>query len=184
MKYIFIVVVLVVLGFLVYQNTVINTVEEENDINTVHLDTIDSTSDIDKNSIDIIKNVSDDEELIYDVDVSTQKDTNITQPPQEVVTTSDPEESETKVFTVSGFNFGFNIDKIEVNEGDTVTINFTSIDGFHDWVVDEFEASTERVQTGKKTSVTFVASKKGTYEYYCSVGSHRANGMVGKLIVK
>jgi len=32
--------------------------------------------------------------------------------------------------------------------------------------------------------VTFVADKAGEYEFYCSVGQHRANGMVGKLIVK
>jgi len=40
------------------------------------------------------------------------------------------------------------------------------------------------VTPGTPTSVTFVADKTGTFEYYCSVGNHRAQGMVGKLIVE
>ena len=75
------------------------------------------------------------------------------------------------------------IEAVVVNEGDTVTINFASTDGFHDFVIDEFNVASERVQTDGSTSVTFVADTAGTYEYYCSVGSHRANGMVGRLVV-
>lgn len=89
-----------------------------------------------------------------------------------------------KVFAVKGVNFGFDVKEIRVKQGDTVTVNFTSSDGFHDWVLDEFKAATGRVQPGTPTSITFVADKKGTFEYYCSVGSHRAHGMVGKLIVE
>lgn len=88
------------------------------------------------------------------------------------------------VFTVKGVNYGFDVKEIKVKQGETVTINFTSTDGLHDWRVDEFNAFTERVQPGVPTSVTFVANKAGTFEYYCSVGQHRAMGMVGKLIVE
>ena len=34
------------------------------------------------------------------------------------------------------------------------------------------------------TFVEFTVDKTGTFEYYCSVGQHRANGMVGNLIVE
>ena len=55
----------------------------------------------------------------------------------------------------------------------------------HDWVVDEFTgAKMKRVTNGQTGTVTFVADKAGTFEYYCSVGQHRANGMVGKLVVE
>jgi cytochrome c oxidase subunit 2 len=87
-------------------------------------------------------------------------------------------------FDVIGTNFDYDLKEIRVSEGDTVTINFRSQDGYHDWVVDEFDAATTKVQTGEMTSVTFVAGEAGSYEYYCSVGSHRANGMVGTLIVE
>jgi|GEM_PF-520658 len=98
---------------------------------------------------------------------------------------SDTDDAPAEVtFTLDSFNFGYSMDEIRVNEGDTVTINLTSSDGFHDWVVDEFGAATEKIQAGGNTSVTFVASEAGTYEYYCSVGNHRAEGMVGTLIVE
>jgi plastocyanin len=92
--------------------------------------------------------------------------------------------ADAKVFSVKGVNHKFDVTEIKVKNGETVTINFESTEGFHDWVVDEFGAATEKVQPGTMTSITFVADQSGTFEYYCSVGSHRAQGMVGKLIVE
>ncbi len=88
------------------------------------------------------------------------------------------------VFTMTGKNFEFSTTEMKVKKGDKVTVNFESTSGFHDWVVDEFKAATKQVNPGTKTSVTFVADKAGTFEYYCSVGKHRQSGMVGKLIVE
>jgi len=96
---------------------------------------------------------------------------------------------ETKTFRILGENFKFIIDgsrenpDLVVNEGDKVKIEFKSRQGFHDWVVDEFSARTKQVKDEESSSVEFVADKKGTFEYYCSVGSHREMGMKGKLIV-
>ena len=94
-----------------------------------------------------------------------------------------------KTFVLTGENFAFFMDgeeapELVVNQGDTVRIIFTSTDGYHDWVLDEFDAATEKVQTGDSTYVEFVADQVGTFEYYCSVGSHRANGMFGNLVVQ
>ena len=91
---------------------------------------------------------------------------------------------EARNFSVDAFNYGYSVDEIVVNEGDTVTITMTSTDGFHDWVVDEFNAAAARVTTGNTSQVEFIADKKGTYEYYCSVGNHRQLGMVGTLVVE
>jgi plastocyanin len=93
-------------------------------------------------------------------------------------------ESETKIFNITGQNFAFSQTEIRVKQGDRVRINFESGDGFHDWTIDEFSAATAQVNTGEKTFVEFVADKKGTFEYYCSVGQHRQMGMVGNLIVE
>ena len=87
------------------------------------------------------------------------------------------------VFNVKGTKFAYDKKELTVTEGDMVTINFESADGFHDWVIDEFNAATKQVDVGVPTSVTFVADKVGVFEYYCSVGNHRAMGMVGKLTV-
>lgn len=95
-----------------------------------------------------------------------------------------PDTPTVREFTLDSFNYGYSMETLTVAEGDTVTINLTSSDGFHDWVVDEFDAATDTISPGEETSVTFVADQAGTYEFYCSVGSHRARGMVGTLIVE
>ena len=87
--------------------------------------------------------------------------------------------------TIDSFGFGYSLDEIKVKEGDLVKLTLTNSDGFHDFVVDELEgAKTKKINTGETDTIEFVASKKGTFEYYCSVGQHRANGMVGNIIVE
>jgi plastocyanin len=88
------------------------------------------------------------------------------------------------VVDLTGKNFAFSKKEIKIKEGDIVQINFTSENGFHDWKLSEYEVATEKVNTGGSSSVTFTASKAGSFEYYCSVGSHRTLGMVGTLIVE
>ncbi len=90
-----------------------------------------------------------------------------------------------KTFNVTGKNFEYSTKEMKVKKGDTVTVKFTSTGGFHDFVVDGIAgAATARVSDGQSASVTFVADKAGTYEFYCSVGNHRQMGMVGKFIVE
>lgn len=92
--------------------------------------------------------------------------------------------SSTRTFTVEGSNFSFSLKQMKVKKGDTVKVIFTNKDGFHDWSLDEFGVATKQIPAGQSETVEFVADKAGTFEYYCSVGEHRKNGMVGKLIVE
>jgi len=97
--------------------------------------------------------------------------------------------TDAKTFVLTGENFKYFMDDIEnpeikVSEGDLVRVEFSSVGGFHDWVLEEFGAATEKVGEDGKTYVEFVADKKGTYEYYCSVGQHRENGMKGVFVVE
>lgn len=87
-----------------------------------------------------------------------------------------------KEFTVEGNNFSFDVKEIKVKKGDTVKIVFNNKEGFHDWVLDEFDAKTKQIKEGESETIEFVADKAGTYEYYCSVGKHRANGMLENLL--
>lgn len=94
-----------------------------------------------------------------------------------------------KTFVIDSSHLRFYIDGVEnpdivVNEGDRVRIEFSSSEGFHDWAIDEFNAKTERVSPGSTSTVEFIADKKGSFKYYCSVGQHRANGMEGNFIVE
>jgi plastocyanin len=86
-------------------------------------------------------------------------------------------------FTVTGSNFKFVPGTMSVKKGDTVKITFVNSGGTHDWNLDEFNAHTGIIQGGATKTVTFVADQAGSFEYYCSVGNHRAMGMRGTLTV-
>ncbi|MFZ2205403.1 MAG: cupredoxin domain-containing protein [Minisyncoccia bacterium] len=92
--------------------------------------------------------------------------------------------SAVKKFTITGSNFKFEPSAFSVNKGDTVKIVFKNIDGFHDFKIDEFNVATKQSKGEDEQTVTFVADKAGSFEYYCSVGTHRAMGMKGTLTVK
>jgi len=50
-------------------------------------------------------------------------------------------------------------------------------------LVDGLNERTRRINTGESTSITFTAETAGTFQYFCSVGSHRNLGMKGNFIV-
>lgn len=96
-------------------------------------------------------------------------------------------QSPVREFNIVGSNFKFSLNEIRVKRGDTVRINFSSeaAEGIlHDWRIDEFNAGTERLGDGGEETIEFVADRAGQFEYYCSVGNHRAMGMKGTLIVE
>lgn len=85
--------------------------------------------------------------------------------------------------TISGEPFSFTPSTISVKKGQKVTIVFKNTGGFHNFVIDEFDVKTETIASGKSIEVSFTPDKAGTFEFYCSVGNHRAMGMKGTLTV-
>lgn len=98
--------------------------------------------------------------------------------------TSAAEASSTRAFVVSGENFSFDVKEIKVKQGDTVKIVFKNLEGFHDLRIDEFNVFTKQIGANQEDTISFVVDRTGVFEYYCSVGQHRAMGMVGKLVVE
>ncbi len=96
----------------------------------------------------------------------------------------DAAEPTVREFAVTGNNFAFSETSLTVKKGDTVRIVFTNAEGFHDWKIDEFNAATQKLSAGASETIEFVADTAGSFEYYCSVGSHRAMGMKGTLVVE
>lgn len=88
-----------------------------------------------------------------------------------------------KSFMVLGSNYKFSLGEMRVKKGDRVRVTFKNIEGFHDFKIDEFSVSTKQINAGQEEIIEFVASKTGSFEFYCSVGQHRANGMKGTLVV-
>ncbi|OHB10015.1 MAG: hypothetical protein A3G05_01850 [Candidatus Zambryskibacteria bacterium RIFCSPLOWO2_12_FULL_45_14] len=89
-----------------------------------------------------------------------------------------------KEFTIDAAPYSFTPNTISVNLGDTVKITLKNTKGTHDLKIDEFGVATRTLNVGEEQTITFVADKSGTFEYYCSIGNHRAMGMVGALTVR
>jgi plastocyanin len=112
---------------------------------------------------------------------TTTLDTNI-EPP--VTATNPAKPQPIKEFTVTGKNFSFSPSLITVQKGDRVKITFKNTQGFHDFLVAEYGVGTKQAEAPFQEVVEFTADKAGSFEYYCSVGSHRAMGMKGTLVVQ
>lgn len=102
----------------------------------------------------------------------------------EATGSSSPNAKEAKTFIVDGSNFTYSVKEMKVKKGNTVKVVFNNKEGTHDWNLDEFDAHTKKIGEEQSETVTFVADKTGTFEYYCSVGQHRQMGMKGNLIVE
>lgn len=94
------------------------------------------------------------------------------------------EKGEVKEFIVEGKNFSYSVSEIKVKKGDRVRIIFKNTQGFHDLVIDEFGVATKQGQAPFEEVLEFTADKVGTFQFYCSVGSHRAMGMWGTFKVE
>lgn len=90
--------------------------------------------------------------------------------------------------TMDTGEFFFSPKVISAKPGQTVNITLTNSGGMmpHDFVIDELNVASEEIMKGEETTVSFTvpASAAGKeYEFYCSIGEHRANGMVGTLTI-
>lgn len=92
--------------------------------------------------------------------------------------------SQAVVINLEAGSFYFKPNVIKVKKGDTVKVIVSSKDMMHDFNIDEFNVHMPIVKSGNTGTVEFVASKAGTFEFYCSVGEHRKMGQVGTLTVE
>ncbi len=78
-------------------------------------------------------------------------------------------------------NFFFEPSQLKLKLGQPVTIQFTN-SGFHNFTIDALGVNQQL--SGANATVSFTPDKKGTFEFYCAIGSHRAMGMKGTVIVE
>lgn len=93
-------------------------------------------------------------------------------------------EPETHTFNMTAERFKFSPSQITVNQGDTVKLNITASDVTHGILISEFGIS-EMLAPDETVLVEFVATKKGTFPYICSVFCGSGHGsMKGTLVVQ
>ncbi|MDP3900179.1 MAG: cupredoxin domain-containing protein [bacterium] len=87
-------------------------------------------------------------------------------------------------FLVSAGNYELDPPEIRAKLGEAVGITFKSINGSHSFVIEELSVKSKTIDAGESVSVNFIASKTGSFEFYCGVGNHRELGMVGTLVIE
>ena len=93
--------------------------------------------------------------------------------------------SEAKEFTVLGDEYSFSPSSINVKAGDQVKIVFQNIGRApHNLIIEGLGIGTKTIGGEQTDIIEFVAPSTGTYTFFCSVGAHRAAGMVGSLEVE
>lgn len=97
--------------------------------------------------------------------------------------TVDPETG-VRAIEVEAGSFYYQPNVIRVKKGETIKLTLNSVDMMHDFNIDELDVSIPVTAGGQSATVEFTADTVGTFEFYCSVGEHRANGQVGTLIVE
>lgn len=74
---------------------------------------------------------------------------------------------------------------LRVKENAVVQVNIVNGDGaLHDFAIPAFDVNSDQIGgKGSATAIVFRASKRGTFEYLCTLPGHKAAGMFGRLIV-
>jgi plastocyanin len=92
--------------------------------------------------------------------------------------------SSMQTITVKGNDFKYDVKEIKAKKGEQLKVVFMNTAGFHDFVIDELNVNSGKIAAGKSAELSIPTDKPGTYEFYCSVGNHRAQGMKGTLIIE
>ncbi len=79
-------------------------------------------------------------------------------------------------------NFSFTPNVIVASPGDRVSVTFAKSSGIHTFSIDEIGLDFA-IAEGEKLNFT-APSEPGQYPFYCSIGSHRAMGLLGTLVVE
>ena len=114
---------------------------------------------------------------------STSSTTKTTASTSSTSSTTTTPVSTVKKFTVHESSFMFDVSQITVNKGDTVQVTVINDGGTHNVAFPDFNTRTT-INGGGSQTITFVADKTGTFQYYCEVDGHKAMGMTGTLTVQ
>lgn len=88
-----------------------------------------------------------------------------------------------RTFQIDVHQFEFTPGRLEVNQGDVVTITLTASDVVHGFYVDGYEIE-RSVTPGASQQITFTAAQPGKFRYRCSVSCGPLHPfMVGELVV-
>jgi heme/copper-type cytochrome/quinol oxidase subunit 2 len=87
-------------------------------------------------------------------------------------------------FAVSARRYRFTPSRLEVREGDLVTIRFSAEDIAHSFTIDAYRIA-KRANPGQTVTFEFRADRVGTFPYYCNLTiDEGCREMRGELVVR
>jgi nitrosocyanin len=92
--------------------------------------------------------------------------------------------TDVRIIDLEAGSFYYKPSTITVKKGEKVKIIMKSVDMMHDFNIDELGVKIPITKSGETSTVEFTAEQVGSFEYYCSVGQHRANGQIGTITVE
>ena len=85
---------------------------------------------------------------------------------------------------ITAKKFEFDVSRIEMKVGETVELTLNSLDTKHGFECKELGIKKVTFESGKPASLTFTATKAGTYEFKCANFCGMGHGkMKGQIIV-
>jgi len=86
-------------------------------------------------------------------------------------------------FRIEARQFAYSPSELEVNPGDTVTVQLVSTDVVHGLYIDGYDISVE-ADPGQTATLTFTATKPGSFRFRCNITCGAMHPfMIGKLTV-
>ena len=92
--------------------------------------------------------------------------------------------AEAKTFEIEAKKYEFIPEKIEVNQGDKVTLKVTAMDTDHGLGIEKYDID-QVLPEGQTVTIEFIADKKGSFTIKCTKFCGWGHfGMKGELVVK
>jgi len=97
---------------------------------------------------------------------------------------SNSQNDQVKIIKMTAKKWEFSPNPIKVKQGDKVRLEIESIDVAHSFALPDFNID-QRLEAGEKVVVEFLADKKGTFDFHCTIfcGTGHSN-MNGQLIIE
>jgi plastocyanin len=101
-----------------------------------------------------------------------------------VIAASDSGQAAKITINVTAKDFSFKLSKSAVKAGTTVTFKMTNKGAvLHNFEIVKLHKKTPYANPGKSASVTIKFTKKGNYQYICTIPRHAQEGMEGTFKV-
>lgn len=113
---------------------------------------------------------------------ATQNSTSQSQTQTQTANESDVDQS----LVVDMSDFEFSVTTINAAPGETISVELTNSGGVHNFEIEELDVLSDTINNGESTTVTFTIPQDAageTYDFFCNISNHRAQGMEGQLVI-